>query len=224
MALSSNQILAGVAGAGVVFVAAYALGRHQGVSEPVTAPAALAAASSQALAPAASQAVLTESRGTEAAREAAPSKPAPMARTGTAQPPMTHQGGGKPPVVAGETAPPAQAAAPRLCAECATVVSVRAETRQGEASALGTIGGAVVGGLLGNQIGGGTGRKIATVGGAVAGGYAGREIEKRANSHQVWVVRLRYGDQSTRSMELRHDPGLRSGDVVRVRDGQIERQ
>src|SRR3569832_1466592 len=37
----------------------------------------------------------------------------------------------------------------------------------------GTAIGAVAGGLLGHQIGGGTGRTLATVGGAAAGGYAG---------------------------------------------------
>ncbi len=41
----------------------------------------------------------------------------------------------------------------------------------------GTATGAVIGGLLGNQIGGGNGKKLATVGGAVAGGAAGRTIQ-----------------------------------------------
>jgi Glycine zipper 2TM domain len=39
--------------------------------------------------------------------------------------------------------------------------------------------GAVVGGLLGNQVGGGTGKTLATVAGAVGGGYVGNEIAKR---------------------------------------------
>ena len=41
----------------------------------------------------------------------------------------------------------------------------------------GTATGAVVGGLLGNQVGGGNGKKRATVAGAVAGGAAGRQIQ-----------------------------------------------
>ncbi|KQQ84574.1 hypothetical protein ASF73_13465 [Xanthomonas sp. Leaf131] len=41
----------------------------------------------------------------------------------------------------------------------------------------GTVAGAVVGGLLGNQVGGGNGKKLATVAGAVAGGAAGRTIQ-----------------------------------------------
>ena len=39
--------------------------------------------------------------------------------------------------------------------------------------------GAVVGGLLGNQVGGGRGKTLATIAGAVGGGYLGNEIAKR---------------------------------------------
>jgi uncharacterized protein YcfJ len=39
--------------------------------------------------------------------------------------------------------------------------------------------GAVVGGLLGNQVGGGNGRTLATIAGAVGGGYIGNEVAKR---------------------------------------------
>ncbi len=40
----------------------------------------------------------------------------------------------------------------------------------------GALGGALLGGIIGHQIGGGTGRDIATVGGAVAGGVLGSRI------------------------------------------------
>lgn len=46
----------------------------------------------------------------------------------------------------------------------------------------GTAIGAIAGGLLGNQIGGGNGKKLATVGGAIAGGAAGRTIQ---GNHQI---------------------------------------
>ena len=39
--------------------------------------------------------------------------------------------------------------------------------------------GAVVGGLLGSQVGGGNGKTLATIAGAVGGGYLGNEIAKR---------------------------------------------
>jgi uncharacterized protein YcfJ len=47
-------------------------------------------------------------------------------------------------------------------------------------SGVGIAAGAVVGGLLANQIGGGNGRKLATVAGMIGGGYIGNEIEKRS--------------------------------------------
>lgn len=127
-----------------------------------------------------------------------------------------------------EAAPVVTAAAEtsdtRLCNECARVVSVRSEERAGKASGIGVIGGAVIGGLLGNQIGGGNGKKIATVGGAVAGGYAGNEVEKRNKSSRVWIVRLANRDGSTQTHEQGHDPQLREGDVVTLRDGRLERR
>ncbi|SNS34908.1 Glycine zipper 2TM domain-containing protein [Noviherbaspirillum humi] len=46
-------------------------------------------------------------------------------------------------------------------------------------SAVGIGVGAVVGGLLGSQVGGGNGRTLATIAGAVGGGYVGNEIAKR---------------------------------------------
>ena len=39
--------------------------------------------------------------------------------------------------------------------------------------------GAVIGGLLGNQVGGGNGKTLATIAGAVGGGYVGNEVAKR---------------------------------------------
>lgn len=39
--------------------------------------------------------------------------------------------------------------------------------------------GAVVGGILGNQVGKGNGRTLATIAGALGGGYVGNEIAKR---------------------------------------------
>ncbi len=42
----------------------------------------------------------------------------------------------------------------------------------------GTAVGAVAGGLLGHQVGGGKGKTLATIGGAVAGGYAGKKVQE----------------------------------------------
>lgn len=39
--------------------------------------------------------------------------------------------------------------------------------------------GAVIGGLIGNQVGGGNGKKLATLAGIIGGGYIGNEVAKR---------------------------------------------
>lgn len=97
-----------------------------------------------------------------------------------------------------------------VCATCGTVEAVTAVRRQGEVNGIGNtgigvgaIGGAVVGGLLGNQVGGGNGKKAATVLGAVGGGYAGHAIEKNANSYTAYQMRVRMNDGTVRTIEQR---------------------
>ena len=46
-------------------------------------------------------------------------------------------------------------------------------------SPVGIAAGAVLGGVLGNQVGGGNGKKLATVAGVIGGGYLGNEVGKR---------------------------------------------
>lgn len=47
--------------------------------------------------------------------------------------------------------------------------------------------GAVVGGLLGHEVGGGTGKVLATVAGAAAGGYAGNKIEQKVQAGNTYT-------------------------------------
>lgn len=123
--------------------------------------------------------------------------------------------------VAGQAQPaPAPAAKTRValaqCATCGTVQSVTLVKRKGEGGAAGIVGGAVVGGLLGNQIGKGSGNTVATVGGAVAGGYVGNEVQKRVTSKKVWVTKVKMKDGSVRTFEQEARPGWAAGNVVRV--------
>jgi uncharacterized protein YcfJ len=98
----------------------------------------------------------------------------------------------------------------------------------------GTAIGAVAGGLLGNQIGGGKGKTLATVAGAVGGGYAGNRIQasrQHANTTSSverhcdtvndtstklvgYDVRYEYKGV-TRTVRMDHDPG----DRVKVEEG-----
>lgn len=73
----------------------------------------------------------------------------------------------------------------------ATIVSVRPVTIQAgdrDPNILGTAGGGVVGGMLGHQVGGGSGQALATAGGAILGVMAGSKIEDKAS--QVSAVEL----------------------------------
>jgi uncharacterized protein YcfJ len=99
---------------------------------------------------------------------------------------------------------------------------------------VGTAIGAVAGGLLGNQVGGGKGKTLATVAGAVGGGYAGNRIQASRQQGQVtssverkcstvsntsskvvgYDVKYVYNGV-TRTVRMDHDPG----DRVQVQEG-----
>jgi len=53
---------------------------------------------------------------------------------------------------------------------------------------IGTGVGAVAGGLLGHQVGGGKGKTLATVGGAVAGGVVGNQVQKNAQNQKAYYT------------------------------------
>lgn len=109
---------------------------------------------------------------------------------------------------------------PPPCVDCGTVVDVRSFAVKGSASGVGAAVGAVAGGLLGNQIGGGSGKKIATVAGAVGGGLAGHEVEKRRNTDTQWEVAVQLDSGATTTLQYAEAPGLVVGQKVRVVNGQ----
>lgn len=80
-----------------------------------------------------------------------------------------------------------------------TLVSVRPVKIQGgdENNVIGAIGGAVLGGFLGNTIGGGTGRSLATAGGAVLGGVAGQGVQGAMNKTDGVELEIRKDDGNT---------------------------
>jgi len=116
---------------------------------------------------------------------------------------------------------PARAAAPVSCSSCGEVVNVRAVNHTPSGSGVGIAGGAVVGGLLGNQVGGGTGRTLATIAGAVGGGYAGNVVEKRVRTTTSHVVEVRMENGKTRTFPQTNE-NWRVGDQVRVVNGHLE--
>ncbi|CAD5108030.1 glycine zipper 2TM domain-containing protein [Zestomonas carbonaria] len=71
---------------------------------------------------------------------------------------------------------------------CKDVAVTRKRPVQDQHQVAGTVLGAVAGGLLGNQVGGGTGKKIATVAGAVGGGYAGNKIQEGMQNRDTYTT------------------------------------
>lgn len=114
-------------------------------------------------------------------------------------------------------APPA----PRVCADCGVVQSVRESKQAGEGSGAGAVIGGVVGGVLGNQVGGGRGRDLATVAGAVGGAVAGHQIEKHQRATTIYHVDVKMDDGSTRTINLASNPNFALGTKVRVNGNQI---
>ncbi len=89
---------------------------------------------------------------------------------------------------------------------------------------LGTVAGAIVGGVLGNQVGGGNGRAVATVAGAVGGGVVGNRLENNqragANLYQIGI-RLDNGTYTTVTQDSAADLGI--GNRVRIDGGRVFR-
>jgi uncharacterized protein YcfJ len=119
---------------------------------------------------------------------------------------------------------------------CHDEVVTTSEPPKDQHQIAGTAIGAVAGGLLGNQVGGGKGRTLATVAGAVAGGYAGKKIQENRQHANVtstterkcetvndsstkvvgYDVRYEYNGV-TRTVRMDHDPG----DRVQVQEGVV---
>lgn len=113
-----------------------------------------------------------------------------------------------------------------ICLQCGTVESATAIMRAAPVSGVGVVAGGVLGAVLGNQVGGGSGKTAATVLGAVGGGWAGNEIEKRVKKETVYEVKVRMENDSTRTFELAGPVSAGSkvtaeGNSLRLADGSL---
>jgi outer membrane lipoprotein SlyB len=79
----------------------------------------------------------------------------------------------------------------------ATVLSIRPVTLQGTNSGVGTVGGAVIGGIAGSNVGGPRTGGIVGIVGAIAGGLIGNAVERDATQQQAVeiLVQLKNGDR-----------------------------
>ena len=107
------------------------------------------------------------------------------------------------------------------CENCGNVESVRTITQRAEGSGLGAAGGAVIGGLLGNQVGGGNGRTLATAAGAIGGAVVGNQVEGNMKATTSYEIRVRLDDGTLRTFRQNSQPQWRSGDRVRIVKGRL---
>ena len=107
------------------------------------------------------------------------------------------------------------------CSNCGRVTSVQAIKTRAQGSGVGAAGGAILGGLLGNQVGGGNGRKLATVAGAVGGAVVGNQVEGNMKATTSYEVHVRMDNGNTRTFHLQNLNGYNSGDRIKVVNGAL---
>ncbi|MBL8434662.1 MAG: glycine zipper 2TM domain-containing protein [Zoogloea sp.] len=171
--------------------------------------------------PVAEPAPVPAARPVSPAHEAKPPRPVAAARDAARPAPVV-----SPPPADAVPAPPAAMcrvadAPPAVCRECGVIESIEAVQQKGEGSGLGAVGGAILGGVLGHQVGEGSGKQIARIGGAVLGGFAGNEVEKRYRAISHYRIGVRMEDGSYRVVEQQNAPAWRRGDAVRLEGGGI---
>lgn len=97
------------------------------------------------------------------------------------------------------------------------ITSIRGVEIEGNSTG-GTLVGAAAGGLLGNQIGSGSGRTAATVGGALVGGAVGSHAGKAVTAKQGLEIQVKLDDGGSISVvqEADKNESFSQGDRVRV--------
>jgi outer membrane lipoprotein SlyB len=95
-----------------------------------------------------------------------------------------------------------------VCSTCGRVESVQAIQQAEPATGVGAVAGGVLGAVVGNQIGKGSGRTAATVLGAVGGGYVGHQVEQRSRTRTVYQVAVRMDDGSLRRFTRAQPPAV----------------
>jgi outer membrane lipoprotein SlyB len=183
------------------------------VSQPASAPLVAAAQTTQtnpAQQAGAVQQTDTAQPAVQPVAQQAPATPRPVHHTRkphVAQAPQYANGD------ASQSASTHQVAADPYAGE---VVAINPVQTSEPTTGLGAVGGAVAGGLIGNQFGGGRGRILATVAGAVGGGLAGNGIEHAVRKQTSYQVQVRMQDGSYRNFTYASQPQVQVGQRVHV--------
>ena len=106
-----------------------------------------------------------------------------------------------------------------------TNIQVLQSQEQASTTGAGAIIGGIAGAIIGNQIGGGSGRNVARVAGIAGGALAGNAIEKnnRTQTVQTYRVSVQTDNGSLRAYDIPALNDLRAGDRVRIENGQLFR-
>lgn len=122
--------------------------------------------------------------------------------------------------------------------ECRNVTVTHRRPVQDDHQIAGSLLGAVAGGVLGHQFGGGHGREVATIAGALGGGYAGNRVQSGMQNNDTYTtqsercstvydksekmlgydVTYKIGDQQGK-VRMDHDPGTQ---IPLNKSGQLE--
>lgn len=121
------------------------------------------------------------------------------------------------------TARPTAPTQPAVAAfDTGVIAGIQPITRSAQPTGAGAAVGGVLGAVIGHQVGGGDGRKIATAAGAVGGAVIGHQVEKdRSRTVVGYRIDVRMDDGSTRTFQPQAVGGLAVGQRVQVRNGQL---
>jgi outer membrane lipoprotein SlyB len=192
-------------------------------SQPVVDSAAPAAVNAQQQARVAAPAAVTaqqQAGAGPAPSYAQPSQSYAQPSQSYAQPSQSYAQNGTGIPAQSQYAPPSQPRA-AACTSCGTVESIVAVRREGHTTGIGAVGGAVAGGVIGNQFGGGGGRTAMTLLGALGGGLGGNAIEKHMRSETDYQVRVRMEAGKLRYFTYRQVPPFQNGERVRISNGTL---
>ena len=103
----------------------------------------------------------------------------------------------------------------------ATVLSVRPVTLQGRDTGVGTVSGAVIGGIAGSNVGGPRTGGIVGLVGAIAGGLIGNAVERDATQQQAVeiLVQLKNGDRRSVIQGIGSDAFAAGDPVIMITTG-----
>lgn len=93
----------------------------------------------------------------------------------------------------------------------------------GSGYGLGTVAGAVIGGVAGHQVGKGKGNTAATVAGTAGGAYIGHQLEKRNQAPDSYAIAVRMDNGAYQTMTQTTTGGFVVGDRVRISNGFMQR-